>query len=543
MPERRQLSEREKAEIVEQHGMRCFIDGHPIEAQADLEFDHIQSVAAGGATTLQNLAPVCKKHNRQKGTMALSEYRDYLKLGSFFEEGSPKYLDDVILAKGHKLGQVLQYETSLGADHVTLYLDEGRRTFSLYTCPATGWQYFYALVPVQYLKNDKDLQPRPLRQQSMWGLYRHFQRNTQLAPSICRLSEDSTLLLFDGQHKAAAQIWSGRRAVECKVYIQPTPKLIKETNLEAHQSYRQMSFYAYELMKKYADIFGADWDEYAALEGRKSESGFVEFLVSIKKMSAAKARREVARAIHWRILNDPSNKLGDFISEKNRARRQPLTYNRIEKTLFRHLLSPIPSAAEFQSDEDFRQTEERNLIRLMNMIAEEGLIDRWNPERGDAVCQRTERVFSAGAIRAWVRILRDVFNAYLQLYLKGPEEIHRVLYRELNEEQLDWMRRFVRQVFAHPVWDAPDTSDQDISKRLTKDDDTTAMSLLQERGLAVQWVLESAGTIWDSVGIIGTQLRAAPTHPCVSVSFGRRSPPLIRPLRPLSRLRRRQTGC
>jgi hypothetical protein len=210
-------------------------------------------------------------------------------------------------------------------------------------------------------------------------------------------------------------------------------------------------------------------------------------------MSYAKAKGEVARAIYWRILDADDNKLKDFVSKKTRTRRHPLTYYRIEKTLFKHLLSPIPVDVEFQSEEDFRDTEERNLIRLMSIIAEEGLIDRWNPERDDAVHQRTERIFSAGAIRAWVRILRDVLNAYLQLYLKGPEEIQRVLYRDLTGEQFDWIRRFVRQIFAHPVWDAPDTSDQDISKSLTKDDDTTAMLLLNERGLVVEWVLRSAG--------------------------------------------------
>jgi len=32
----------------------------------------------------------------------------------------------------------------------------------------------------------------------------------------------------------------------------------------------------------------------------------------------------------------------------------------------------------------------------------------------------------------------------------------------------------------------------DISKALTKDDDTTAMNLLKERGLTLEWVLENA---------------------------------------------------
>ena len=492
MPDRRKLTPEEEELLIKRDGMRCFIDGHPIDSREDLEFDHIKPVAAGGETSLENLAAVCRKHNRQKGTMSLSEYRDYLKLGAFFAGGSQKYLDDVVKARGHKHPVPLQYEVDATGQAIDVYFDQGKRCFSLYQCPATGWRYFYAMIPVKHLLNDKDLQPRALRQQSMWALYRHFQRNTQLAPSICRFDASGALLLFDGQHKAAAQVWAGKDAVECKVYVQPDAKRLKETNLEAHVAYRQMSFYSYELMKKYADICGEDWSDYTSLEGRKSEQGFADFLVSVKKMSAAKAKGEVCKAIHWRILNDPTNRLGDFISEKTRARRQPLTYYRIQKTLFRHLLSPIPSTAEFQSDEDFRETEERNMVMLMTTIAEEGLVERWDPDKNDALHQRTERVFSAGAIRAWVRLLRDVLYAHLQLYLTGQEEAKRVLYRNLTDEQSVLIRRFVRRMFSHSVWDAPDTADQDISKALTKDDDTTALNLLKDRNLTVEWILEGA---------------------------------------------------
>jgi hypothetical protein len=489
MPERVNPTLEQKAEVLRIHGMRCFIDGHPIDSEDDLEFDHIIPIAAHGTTTVENLAPVCRKHNRQKRTMSLSEYRDYLRLSSFFGDGDSKYLDDIIRAKNHKVGQKFQYEITDTADTVVVYFENGKKSFSLEKCPTTGWQYFYALIPVQYLNNDKDLQPRALRQQSMWGLYRHFQRNTQLSPSICRVSGSSELLLFDGQHKAAAQIWSGRNAVECKVYVNPESKQLKETNLEAHQAHRQMSFYSSELMRKYADICGKDWNEYAALEGRKSEKGFVDFLISTKKMTVARAKSEVGQAIEWRILNSPENKLNDFTSEKNRARQQPLTHPRIKKTLFKQLLSPIPTDAEFESEQDLRNVEERNLIRLMTIIAEEGLVDRWNPESKDAVHQRTERIFSAGAIRAWVKILKNVLNAYLQLFLFGPEEAQRILYREITDEQFDRIRQFVRKMFAHSVWDAPDNSNQDISKALTKDDDTTAFNLLRERGLTVESVL------------------------------------------------------
>ena len=493
MTDRIPLTPQQKDELIRIHGMNCFIDGHPIETEEELEFDHIVPVAAGGQSSLDNLAPVCRKHNRQKKTMSLSEYRDYLSLNAFFKDGSPKFLDDLISAKGQKSGQALQYEVTNSTGVVKVYFEDGSREFSLYTCPATGWQYFYALIPVNYLTNDRDLQPRALRLESLWGLYRHFQRNTQLAPSICRvIGSNSPLLLFDGQHKAAAQIWSGRQAVECKVYIRPESKRLKETNIEAHQSYRQMSFYSSELMRKYADIFGEDWDEYVGLEGRKTEKDFIAFLVNNKSKTASTAKKEVEQAIHWRILNDPSNKLSDFTSDKNRASRQPLTNQRIQKTVFRQLLSGIPSDVEFESPEDLRSIEESNLVRLLTIIAEEGLEGRWNPQLGNDTHRRTERIFSAGSTRAWVKILRDVLFAHFKLYELSPEEAQRVMYRKLEEKQFDWIRKFVRLILSHSVWDTPDSNAQDISKALTKDDDITALTLLKDRGLTVQWVLENA---------------------------------------------------
>ena len=95
-------------------------------------------------------------------------------------------------------------------------------------------RYFYSVLPIEYLANDSDLQPRPLEQKRIWELYRHLSAHTQLAPAVCRLVAGK-VLLFDGQHKSAAQIWAGRKALDCKVYIDPDIRLLKDTNLVAHE--------------------------------------------------------------------------------------------------------------------------------------------------------------------------------------------------------------------------------------------------------------------------------------------------------------------
>jgi len=488
MNDKRQISESEKQIVLDQHGRNCFVDGSPIPEDEGLEFHHIRPYSKQGATTIDNIAPVCKPHHRSIGTMSLQEYRDKLELDRFFEAGELRYLDDLIQAKHKNYGEKLQFE--IDGEQITLFLPKGRFTYLLYRCPITGWQYFYVMIPVEYIWNDSELQPRALRQQALWDLYRHFQTNTQIAPSICRLDEDRKLLLFDGQHKAAAQVWSGRKELECKVYIHPDSRVLKETNLDAHSKFRQMPFYSHELMRKYADIFGEDWGNYMnETEGEKSEVGFFNYLISTKKKSKAQARSEILEALYNEIVDNADNQLARFLSEKNRSSTsQPLTFARLKKTMLSTMLLTSPVKDEFESDTDYRKLERRNLIKLMNIIANQGLVGKWNPDQDNSLHRRTQRIFSAGAVTAWTALLRDAINQHLRHYTE--DERQRFFYRAIDEREFEYFDRFVSRIFSHKIWDDPDPAGQ-IAARLAKDDATTAKGLFAEKGLTVHWVLSS----------------------------------------------------
>jgi hypothetical protein len=84
---KRQLDNSEKQKILEQHGRICFATGHPIADNEALHFDHIHAFARDGASELDNIAPMCEIHNKQKGMLALEDFRVSLRLKQFFSEG------------------------------------------------------------------------------------------------------------------------------------------------------------------------------------------------------------------------------------------------------------------------------------------------------------------------------------------------------------------------------------------------------------------------------------------------------------------------
>lgn len=477
----RQISESDKQGVLAKQGLFCFIDGHPVAEAADLEFDHVEPYAEGGRSEPGNIAAVCRKHNREKGTLSLSEFRDRLGLRGFFEGAKKRRLDDLLeerLGRGN-FGQPLAV-TRDGAT-ATIFLDRPS-VVPTWTDPATGEPYFFATLPVRVIRNDVDLQPRALEPERVWELYRHLRTHTQLAPAVCRLVGDS-VLLFDGQHKAAAQVWAGRSNVDCKVYIEPDVRRLKETNLAAHDKLRQMPFYTSTLLEKYAAMASEDWERFLETAGPKTETAFVDFMRSQQGLARSEAIRRVRSMIVQDIIESPTNQLRDYIAEENRGRKNPLTMSRMAKTFFAEFVAAPPLNDEFETESYHRDEERTNLVRLFNLIVKLALAERWAPERNDAAHQKADRLFSAGALRAWVPFLRDAIAPGLQLF--DAEDRGRLFYRDLNDSDWAVIERLVARLLSHKVWEDPDPALKD----LRYDDAERAKDMLRQGGLTTNWIL------------------------------------------------------
>jgi hypothetical protein len=282
---KRQITEPEKQYVLAQQRrngvLYCFVDDHPIDDEGGVEFHHIKPFSEDGPSEIANIGGVCRDHHRRIRTLSLSEFRDQLAMDRFFDNPNQRRLDDLLELKlsstgfGRKLSVDGDRETQ-----ITLHFTAPERPpqiCTVFSCPATRMKYFYSALPIEYVSNDAELQPRPLEQKRVWELYRHLIGHTQLAPAVCRLVGNK-IMLFDGQHKSAAQIWAGRRVLDCKVYIDSDIRLLKDTNLVAHDKLRQMPFFTSTLIAKYSDIFKQEWEEYLERPGSKNETDFVAFL-------------------------------------------------------------------------------------------------------------------------------------------------------------------------------------------------------------------------------------------------------------------------
>ena len=218
---RRQLDEDEKARILQLHGRKCFASGHDIPGGEVVHFDHIRAFADGGPSEMQHRAHVRDAQQSKRHSSPSRFPRSVARLEEFFSGGDALTLKhlldylkkiDVIKSFGQN---VVVNENFDGDPSVRLDTAKTHHTHRLYTCPTTGWKYFYATLPVELLDSDDDddtkwgLQPRYLIFDKVFDLYRHFQRHPVLQPSIGSIRKNR-VLLFDGQHKIAALLWNGR---------------------------------------------------------------------------------------------------------------------------------------------------------------------------------------------------------------------------------------------------------------------------------------------------------------------------------------------
>ena len=491
----RQLDDVEKIQVLRQHGRVCFATGHTIPDQETVQFDHIRALAMGGVTEVNNIAPMCPQHNREKGSLSLFDFRAKLKLDEFFKGGDKLTLGH-LLEYLHAKGDISAYgqPVSVQEKGSSITLDSANRSmeFQVYRCPITGWDYFYATLPVDILGSDDDqgqatgLQPRYLIFDKVFDLFRHFQTKPVLQPSLGRIL-DSRIRLFDGQHKAAALLWNGLRDVECKIYVDPDARLLNQTNISAHEKFAQTRFYSSIMVQKLGAQFGVDFEEYKNLENgqTKSEAGFVKHLAQKDNLKPGDVAKRFRSFLYHSVINE-ENRLERLVSRGNRPTdEKPLTLNGLTDSLFSSFLYRQPVEDDMTTDDYKRGNETENMVKLLNMLDEMGF-HSWNPKasKSDDSQLKLRRMFRTRFMKAWAGLLKDSICA--TLILRDSDEQARPFYRELSDADLRLVRLVVARLFEWKMWSSPEGSEID---QIRMDNDGAVKNWVRDKGLTTGYLM------------------------------------------------------
>jgi hypothetical protein len=495
---KRQLDDTEKEQILKQHGRVCFATGHSIPDGEPLHFDHIRAWRLGNPSELDNIAPMCAKHNKEKGTLPLEDFRTKLRLYEFFSIGDKLTLKHLLeFLKSKEDIQNFGDPVAVKESGETITVEAAHKTYTqtLYTCPTTGWKYFYATLDVDVIDSDDDedhtvgLQPRYLITDKVFNLYRHFQRNPVLQPSIGRIV-NNRIRLFDGQHKVAALLWNGRRKFESKVYLSPDMRLLNQTNIAAHDTFAQTRFFSSVMVTKLGSQFGKDFESYKNLEDGqpKSESGFMNFLTRQDggTLSKAQLNSQFRSYLYSSVLEHEENKLKQFVSASNRSTdEKPLTLDMLQKSLFACLLYRDPATEDLTSEAYKRELEVNNLVALMNMLYESG-ISGWDgkasPSNGAQL--KLTRMYRSKAMMAWAELLHGAVCGKLDL--NDAEDRERPFYRQLGDEDLKRLGEVVKRLYAWKRWSSPANDEID---RILSDNKSEVKDWFKNHGLTAGYLM------------------------------------------------------
>lgn len=400
---RAKLPEKERADadtvLLEKSKGLCALCDRPLGPDFDLiTADHR---IAGGKNTLSNLYLAHKSCNSSRGDLEFNHARPLVEFKVVSEGLRRVTFDDVIdryVEGGNK-------QISFSQEGEVLSLTFGSKTFKVpsWTDPATRTRYFFAEVPVEYVLNDPEVQPRLIMYPHVRRLALDFYERPVHEPSNCRLikinENVAELRQFDGQHKTTAQILLGRRTVPMKVYVEPDISMINDLVVKIQQEIKKQPLTRSDTLAKLGDVTKSLLASYLEMEGGnlKSEKGFVEAQPREKRAEVKKLYlNDVAGIAYF----DDDNELREWV--KPGAPHSPTTdkvvIDKIIKPLIYNGLLEINMEAE-----GGRDTERRLIVLILNTIARKMLPVDWYKDSNTAQRTRTQNFFYQGSIGWWMQ--------------------------------------------------------------------------------------------------------------------------------------------
>ena len=326
--------ELEKRLLVRQ-SQRCFICDDPIDLTlhgGELDIDHIDPLVEQGLDAENNFALTHAPCNRSKGATNLEVAR---RLSEF---GRLQAAAQAAGERGANLGHVLKQHG--GSTHrLALRRDASSVEYSLPGCgdhqihrlsifrdTLSQMGSFFAVLPLEYLHHDDRINPRSIGG-NIRGLIEEFKKGRpQLQIALAwwqpRKNESGAngaqgeVKIFDGQHKAAAQILLGVRSIPVRVFIEPNTDVLLQANTNAGGKLKQVAFDAAVMHHLGSSLYLERVDQYRQMRGlEESDFAFSEHdLVNFFRGEKREMLKYIIDAQRDSVIRDEENRLTEFVN-------------------------------------------------------------------------------------------------------------------------------------------------------------------------------------------------------------------------------------
>lgn len=466
----------------------CFICQQPIDLVVhanSVDIDHVEPLKIGGADGPQNFALTHASCNRSKQASDLRVAR----VLATFERIRLQAAGD---GRGPDLSDVLQHFG--GAKHDLAFTVEGDavkfafaelgdntvRTVDLHTDKLSGLRYFFAKLPIAYLHHDDRINPRSIGG-SLSGLLEEFHRQRpQLHIALAWMvsgSGPARVKVFDGQHKTTAQVLLGVDSLPVRVFVDPNPDLLLTTNTNAGTALRQVAFDKSVQRRLGRSLFTDRVERYRAERGldEADESFSERDLVNHFKGESREIRRYALDGVRAAITHHPDNKLLPYIEFGGKSTDKPLSYSTIEKTFLSFFVYPdvldMPLNHRAEEGLNPRELEIRQVVDLMNIVAEELLVGKFDLELGAARIEykvqhgedlpdhhvRAFRMMKEEILAAWLKYVRQIVQTYFTM-MGQPVDETRLFQHPFPAPLWDRLRSYVVNLSKLPAWVNKDLS-------------------------------------------------------------------------------------
>lgn len=460
----------------------CFICEKPIDLQIhaqSIDIDHVEPLKVGGKDGPENFAITHASCNRSKQASDLRVARvlarfERIRAHCEEENRGPNLADILTVYGGAK--HELAFEVSDGKVRYSFDAtgDPGIREVPVYNDKLSALRYFFLELPIEYLHHDDRINPRNIGG-ALDRLVEEFHRGRpQLHVALAWMNKESgsaPVKVFDGQHKASAQVLLDVRAVPVRVFINPDPDLLLTTNTNAGTALRQVAFDKSVQRRLGRSLFTDRLERYRKEKGlpEDDESMSEKDLVNFFKGESREVKRYALDAVRAAITHHSDNELTPYVEFGGKSTSRPLSYSTVEKTFLSFFIFPdiLDSPLNHRAEEGLnpRTLEVDQVVRLMNIVAQRLVMGQFDLELGTARLEnkvqkgepipephlRAFRMCKEEVMYAWLRLVRQIVQVHFTM--AGQPFDERSPFQYHFPEQL-WARldAYVVNLRALPLW-------------------------------------------------------------------------------------------